>query len=118
MCIRDSDSTRAVTNTARGSKQEPTSARLRTAWRSVARALTRPEPAALQPEKRRRREDTGRHFARVAKRLTRWRAFAPPLLWLADTLDWLNLWQPAADTGDEVTADHFDGPNNHLSPRL
>jgi hypothetical protein len=66
------DSTRAVTDMARGSKKEPTGARLRIAWRKAARALTRPEPAP-QPEKRRRREEgVGRHFARAAKRLTRW----------------------------------------------
>ena len=66
------DSTRAVTDMARGSKKEPTGARLRIAWRKAARALTRPEPAP-QPEKRRRREEgVGRYFARAAKRLTRW----------------------------------------------
>jgi len=38
------------------------------------------------------------------------------LLWLADTLDWLNLWQPG---GTELTDDVSQtGPNNHLSPRL
>ena len=66
------DSTRAVTDMARGSKKEPTGARLRIAWRKAARALTRPEPAP-QPEKRRRREEgVGRYFARAAKQLTRW----------------------------------------------
>jgi hypothetical protein len=103
---------------ARGSKKEPTGARLRTAWRKAARALTRPEPKP-QPQKRRRREEgVGRHFARAAKRLTRWPACASAMQWLADTLDWLSLWQPAADAGDELNADSFGSPNNDLSPRL
>jgi hypothetical protein len=38
--------------------------------------------------------------------------------WLADTLDWLNLWHPAAGASDELSADSFGGPNNDLSPRL
>jgi hypothetical protein len=37
--------------------------------------------------------------------------------WLADTLEWLSLWAPAA-AGDELNADSFGGPNNDLSPRL
>jgi hypothetical protein len=36
--------------------------------------------------------------------------------WLADTLDWLELWQPAA--GDELTGEPESAPNKHLSPRL
>jgi hypothetical protein len=41
------------------------------------------------------------------------------MLWLADTLDWLDLWHPAAAAGDELAGDHPAGaPNNHLSPRL
>jgi hypothetical protein len=112
------DSTRAVTDMGQGSKKEPTGARLRTAWRKLARALTRPEPKP-QPQKRRRREEgAGRHFARVGRRLTRWPACASTMHWLVDTLDWLNLWQPDAGAGDELTADYLGAPNNDLSPRL
>ena len=58
----------------------------------------------------------------MAKRITRWRARpatagVAAMLWLGDTLDWLDLWHPAA--GDELAGDpSADGPNNHLSPRL
>jgi hypothetical protein len=39
------------------------------------------------------------------------------MLWLADTLDWLNLWHPGA--GDDLTADRAaERSKNHLSPRL
>jgi len=38
-------------------------------------------------------------------------------LWLADTLDWLDLWQPPIDAGDALTGEPI-APNNHLSPRL
>jgi hypothetical protein len=38
------------------------------------------------------------------------------LPWLADTLDWLNLWQPG---GSELTGDLSQtAPNNDLSLRL
>jgi hypothetical protein len=41
---------------------------------------------------------------------------ATALLWLADTLDWLNLWQPEINEGlDNLPQER---PNNHLSPRL
>jgi hypothetical protein len=44
-------------------------------------------------------------------------ACAGALLWLADTLDWLDLWHPGA--GDELIGEPpAGGPNNHLSPRL
>jgi hypothetical protein len=43
-------------------------------------------------------------------------AFVPAMVWLADTLDWLDLWHPG---GGELTGDQpGEGPNNHLSPRL
>jgi hypothetical protein len=58
---------------------------------------------------------------KVARQLTQLRparAARAALLWLTDTLDWLDLWQyPAA--GDELAGDLDEhGPNNHLSPRL
>jgi hypothetical protein len=38
------------------------------------------------------------------------------LLWLTDTLDWLDLWHSAATT-DELAGDpSAHEPNNHLSP--
>jgi hypothetical protein len=90
-------------------------------FRAIAKALTQREPAPPPPKKsgrRRNGETRGRQFTRAAKRLTRpAQACASAILWLADTLDWLELWHPAA--GDELTGDPAaGGPNNHLSPRL
>jgi hypothetical protein len=65
----ETDNTRAVTDTARGSKKEPIGIRLRTAWHVAARALLRRDPQP-QPERRRRREDTGRAFRTAARMLT------------------------------------------------
>ena len=42
--------------------------------------------------------------------------YAPAFLWLADTLDWLNLWNHAA--ADDFSEDYQATGSNHLSPRL
>jgi hypothetical protein len=42
--------------------------------------------------------------------------YAPAFLWLADTLDWLDLWSNAA--ADDFSEDHETTGPNHLSPRL
>jgi hypothetical protein len=67
--------------------------------------------------KKSRRDDTGKRFAKAANRLTRLCAPAASALpWLADTLDWLNLWDYSGpEFTDEISQ---GGPNNHLSPRL
>ena len=105
----------------RGSKQQPkagSGGALRRLFRQAAKAFTRRDHAPAPKKTGRRRGDvTGRRFARAAHRLTRFRLPATATLpWLADTLDWLNLWQPG---GPELTDDlSQEGPNNHLSPRL
>jgi len=88
-----------------------------------------PEPP--QP-RRRRREDTGGEFRKLAKTITRRfsasrefgkaalimrRAVRLPAaaMFLADTLDWLNLWHMPA--GGELDGDPDTAPN-HLSPGL
>lgn len=81
--------------------------------------MTGRDTGAPAPKKsgRRRGEAASRRFTKAAARLTRWRpiqAAAMALPWLADTLDWLELWQhngPADETPQETH-------NNHLSPRL
>ena len=58
---------------------------------------------------------------KLARRVTRVRqpaqaAAGVALLWLTDTLDWLDLWHSAATT-DELAGDPLaHEPNNHLSP--
>jgi hypothetical protein len=82
--------------------------------------VTGREPDAPAPKKStRRRGDTGRRFAKVAARLTRSRmrpisAAGSALIWLTDTLDWLDLWQHNDLTDEAPQETH----NNHLSPRL
>jgi hypothetical protein len=63
----------------------------------------------------------GGMFRRAACRVTRRARRVPaPIeaaaLYLADTLDWLNLWQ--GDLGDELAHEHQDNDPNHLSPHL
>ena len=118
------DSTRTVRDTVRGSKEQPKAGAggtLRRLLRQAVKALVQRAPAAI-PRKSRRRggDDTARRFTRAAARLTRLRvrAFrvAAALPWLADTLDWLNLWQP--DAGEWLDNLPQEPPNNQLSPRL
>jgi hypothetical protein len=122
----ETDSTRTVRATVRGSKQQPKAGfggAIRRLFRQAVKALTQRDPAPTPAKKsgrRRNGETRGPHFRRAANRLTRMRtrpAFAPAMLWLAETLDWLDLWHPGA--GDELTGERdADRPNNHLSPRL
>jgi hypothetical protein len=105
----------------RGSKQQAKAGvggALRRLFRQAAKTVAGRDPApAPKKSGRRRGDDTGQRFTRAANRLTRVRAPAVAALpWLADTLDWLNLWHPG---GPEFTDDLSQGgPNNHLSPRL
>jgi hypothetical protein len=109
----------------RGSKQQTKpglGAALKKLFRQVVKVVTGRDADAPAPKKASRRrsgEDGARLFKKAATRVTRQalrsvvRAFgAPP--WLADTLDWLDLWQqnePAVDPPQEA-------PHNHLSPEL
>jgi hypothetical protein len=101
------------------------SGQIRRLFRETVKALTRPEPEAPAPPKksgrRKEGETRGRQFRRVARRITRWRLLSQSddgaTLWLADTLDWLDLWHPT--TGSEIGGEEADNrPDNHLSPRL
>jgi hypothetical protein len=80
--------------------------------------LTGGETEAPTPKKsgrRRNGETRARRFTRAATRTTRPAQARAGLLWLADTLDWLNLWQAGAESTDDVSQ---SVSNNHLSPRL
>lgn len=85
--------------------------------------MTGREIAEPVPKKSGRRsgDETARQFRKWAARLTRVctrpaRAAASALLWLSDTLDWLNLWHPGGDEVSDIPPQ--EAPNNHLSPRL
>ena len=93
----ETDNTRTVGDTVRGSKQQPKAGIggvLRQLFRQAVKALTQTAPV---PKKTRRRSggDASCQFTKAANRLTRFRArtFAA-IPWLADTLDWLGLWEP------------------------
>lgn len=70
--------------------------------------------------KRKRRGEIGSAFRMAARKLVR-RALGIPAaayhraaLYLADTLDWLNLWH---DNGENLTEDTQTGPRDHLYPQ-
>ena len=116
----ETDSTRTVSDTVRGSKQQvkPDST-IKRLFRGAVRALTQRDPVPAPKKARRRRGDTGQ-FRAAANRTTSWRVRLPAatsaLAYLADTLDWLELWHPTVvDEGQESQA---DSRPNHLFPRL
>jgi hypothetical protein len=75
-----------------------------------------------QPKKSRRHsgDDAGQQFVQASRRLSHWPvrpgAAAMARLWLADTLDWLDLWHSGTD---ELAGEPPESAaNKHLSPRL
>jgi len=106
----------------RGSKKQTKAGfggAVRRLFRQAVKALTRREPVPAPKKSTRRGGDTGRDFIRAAGRITRRRtrqAGATAMLWLSDTLDWLDLWHPTAGSS-EPNDDHPASRPNHLSPR-
>ena len=90
--------------------------RLSEAWKSAAAALTRRAPRLSQP-RRRRREGQGEGFLAAARAVLRRALDLPAIdaaaMFLAETLDWLNLWNPDAA---ELDGDQPDPVPNHLFP--
>jgi hypothetical protein len=88
-------------------------------FRQAGKALAARDLAPAPKKSGRRSGDDRRQFRRVARKIltSRVAAYVGARLWLADTLDWLDLWQPTIGTGDELTDDLAES-NNHLSPRL
>jgi hypothetical protein len=113
----------------RGSEQQPKAGiggAIRRLFRQAVKAVTGRKADAPRPKKAGRRgtgeDGAGRLFYRVAQRLTRSRVrpaypAASALLWLADTLDWLDLWHPAGSI-DPANDASQEAINNDLSPRL
>ena len=138
----ESDSTLAVRDTAGGSKNRTKRRAIARAFRDAIRAITLPIEHE-QPEARGRRGgETAGGFRRLARKLARrfdpsrsfrqgaaWiahrqhrtiklpaEAYAGARAYLADTLDWFNLWQHDQVGGGESTS-HFDTNSDHLFPR-
>jgi hypothetical protein len=91
----------------------------------VQKALTPRAPKDDEPEPPRKKEkgdsEKGRAgFVKAARKIMRRvrqrQAQARAAAFLADTLDWLNLWQDNSATPHG--GDFHAAPPNHLSPRL
>jgi hypothetical protein len=90
---------------------------MRQLFRQAVKALATRLIPAPKKSARRRSDERGRQFRRLAKRIVqRYATHSDVRSWLADTLDWLELWQPSAS--DDLSGDAESAPNNHLSPRL
>ena len=95
----------------------PISQRPSEAWKAVAGAVTRRVARLRSQPRRRRREGRGDGFRAAARAVLR-RAIDLPaidaaVVFLADTLDWLNLWHHDAGALDETEP---DAAPNHLFP--
>jgi hypothetical protein len=107
----------------RGSKQQPktgSGGAIRQLFRQAVKVLTGRDDDAPKPKKssRRKGDDSARRFTKTANCLTRLRERSfTALPWLADTLDWLNLWQPGPVDGCAADFSH-NPPSNDLSLRL
>jgi hypothetical protein len=113
------DSTRAVSDTARGSKKR-SDGTIKRLFGDAGKALTRGAPGPQSKPARRRREDTGKSAFTITARKMIGRAAALPhdcaavgFLW--DTLDWLNLWHG----NDAAGSGEFEAkPGSSIAPRL
>jgi hypothetical protein len=117
----ENDSTFAVRNTAKGSKNQTIPGAIKSLFKAATKEITRrqeDEPAAAR---RRRRGETGRVFAN-AKALFRRSVKLPAQAYvaatfLADTFEWLNYWSQDNDVDTDTDA-NFNATQEHLSPRL
>lgn len=109
------------------------------AYRAAARACAARAEAEPKPARRKRRGETGGLFRRAARRFARrfnvraWfgkmarqavrrvpapppEAYAEAVAYLADTLDWLRLWEDEAAADAATYEGEFDAVSEHLSP--
>jgi hypothetical protein len=119
-----SDSTRAVRDTARGSRNQtrPGFAAIGQLFRAAAKAVMRRDDDKPEPRQRRRGSGETRQAYGLAARSIISRARLPAAAYatasfLSDTLDWLNLWHNDAGEGSEPDGG-LDRHSNHLSPGL
>ena len=91
---------------------------IKTMFRQAVKAITRRTEDEPRPQTRRRRGESDRAFRMTAKAALR-RMPRPPAIataYLADTLDWLNLWANGND--DSELCDNLGAIQNDLSLRL
>jgi hypothetical protein len=135
----ENDKTCVTGGTARETRARGTAGRLFEAWKSVAATATRRVPVP-SPIPRRRREDAGGDFRKLARKLSRRffdvrqdfkaraaitsrtvaipaEAYEAATNYLSDTLDQLTLLNNDADS-DSNFDDGFGNNQNHISPQL
>lgn len=84
-------------------------------------ALTGKDDEPAPEMKRKRREETGRAFRMTARKIMRRtvrlpaEAYARATAYLADTLDWLNLWH---HNDEQFTEEIQSAASDHLYPHL
>jgi hypothetical protein len=98
----ETDSTRAVRDTGRGSKNRTIPAAIKKLWRTVA-AVTRRNPDAPKPATKRKRGDTSRTFAAAKAILRPTPADILPSADAFNGIDWINLWQANAAAQGNVS---------------
>jgi hypothetical protein len=109
--------TRAARSTA---GRRPAGA-IKAAFRQTVKAITRPKEEEPKPQTRRRRGDSDRALRMTARATLRRvpplppQAFATATAFLADTLDWLNLWHDADASEPDDNPDVY---RNDLPLRL
>lgn len=118
----ESDSTRTVRDTARGSKNRTNGGTITRLFRETGKALT-PRDTDPEPKPQRRRSgDTDAAVFRTAAKTIMRRAARFPVeaydaaaAFLSDALDWMNpYWQDDSEPDGEF----HSIPSNHLSSRL
>jgi hypothetical protein len=118
------DSTRAVGDTARGTKNQTIAGAIKGWFREAVKAVTGRDEDEPQPVSRRRSGETDRGFAMAAKAALRRAvrvpadAYAAVTAYLSDTLDWLNLWESNAESSDDLDSEPVDTHTNCNSLRL
>jgi hypothetical protein len=116
------DGSRPVRNTGRRSENRTTPGAVRELFRGVVKAITRRAEDDPPPQRRRGGGGTRTLFPAAARKIMRRtvrvpaQAYAAASAYLADTLDWLNLWGEEMDTDSEPGAD--SDAKKHLYPHI
>jgi hypothetical protein len=116
------DGSRPVRNMGRRSENRTIPGAVRELFRGVGKAIARRAEDDPPPPRRRGGGDTRTLFPAAARKIMRrtarvpGQAYAAASAYLADTLDWLNLWGDELDSDAELKGD-IDA-KKHLSPHV
>ena len=107
----------AVRDTAERSKPRTIIGEIRRLFRAAAKAVVERVADILQPKTRRRRsgEDTRELFPRAWRRAAAHKipaSHATATVYLADTLDWLQLWHPTTEFGGDPASSYNASPTH------